>query len=64
MESHQADRGYHLRIFADAAFKKEEATGHCMRGAVYLLCSGGRDSDFTKTSACHVLGFVSRQQRQ
>eukprot|EP00969_Alexandrium_andersonii_P104677 4617996-Alexandrium_andersonii.AAC.1 len=24
-----ADRGYHLRVFSDAAFKKEESTGHC-----------------------------------
>eukprot|EP00969_Alexandrium_andersonii_P022630 990301-Alexandrium_andersonii.AAC.1 len=60
----QADRGYHLRIFSDAVFKKEESTGHCVRGAVYLLCSGSQDSGFAKTSTCHALDFVSRQQRR
>ena len=30
----------HLRIFSDSAFKKEESSGHCMRGSVYLLCEG------------------------
>eukprot|EP00969_Alexandrium_andersonii_P356293 15446250-Alexandrium_andersonii.AAC.1 len=59
-----ADCGYHLRNFSDAAFKKEESTGHCVRGAVYLLCSGGQDSDFTKTSACRALDFAPRQQRR
>eukprot|EP00969_Alexandrium_andersonii_P181022 7998917-Alexandrium_andersonii.AAC.2 len=62
--SHETDSGRHLRIFSDAAFKKEESTGHCVGGAVYYLRAGSKDSDFAKTSPCHVLDFVSRQQRR
>ena len=36
----QVDAGTHLRAYSDSAFMKEEQTGHCMRGAVFLLCPG------------------------
>ena len=54
----------HLRMYSDAAFKKEEDTGHCMRGAMYLRCPGTRHEDFTKSCDCHILEFVARQQRR
>ena len=54
----------HLRMYSDAAFKKEEETGHCMRGAVYLRCPGNSVADFTKSKPCHIIEFVARQQRR
>ena len=35
----------HLRMYSDAAFKKEEDTGHSMRGAIYMRCLGRQISD-------------------
>ena len=44
-------------------FKKDEQTGHCTRAA-YQLCSGSTDDAFTNTTVCHLLDFISRQQRK
>ncbi len=60
----QVDTGVHQRVFSDSAFKKEEQTGHCMRGAAYLLCPGDHDDAFKGTASCHLLDFISRQQRK
>ena len=60
----RVDAGSHLRTFSDSAFKKEEQTGHCMRGAAYLLCPGNTEGAFILTLPCHLLDFVSRQQRK
>jgi hypothetical protein len=60
----QVETGFHQRVFSDSAFKKEETTGHCIRGAAYLLCSGSTDEAFTKTTTCHLLDFILRQQRK
>ncbi|MFM7983650.1 MAG: hypothetical protein ACKPKO_30435, partial [Candidatus Fonsibacter sp.] len=51
-------------VFSDSAFKKEEQTGHCMRGAAYLLCPGDHDDAFKGTASCHIIDFISRQQRK
>ncbi|MFM7985269.1 MAG: hypothetical protein ACKPKO_38715, partial [Candidatus Fonsibacter sp.] len=60
----QVVTGVHQRVFSDSAFKKEEQTGHCMRGAAYLLCPGDTDDAFKGTVPCHLLDFISRQQRK
>ena len=63
----RVDAGSHLRTFSDSAFKKEEQTGHCMRGAAgaaYLLCLGNIEAAFILSLPCHLLDFVSRQQRK
>ena len=62
--SSSAEGGEHLRIYSDSAFKKEESTGHCMRGAVYLLCAGKTEASYKSSAKCHVLDFVARQQRR
>ena len=54
----------HLREISDAAFKKEETTGHSMRGSCYLRCFGQSEDDFTGTRPCHFLEWVARQQRR
>ena len=64
LENRQVVTGVHQRAFSDSAFKKEEQTGHCMRGAAYLLCPGCDDESFKVTSKCHILDFISRQQRK
>ena len=51
----QVGTGPHQRMCADSAFKKEEQTGHCMRGAAYLLCPGSTDEAFGRSAACHML---------
>ena len=56
--------GVHQRVFSDSAFKKEEQTGHCMRGVAYLLCPGNSDDAFKCTTVCNLLDFNSRQQRK
>ena len=56
--------GVHQRVFSDSAFKQEEHTGHCMRGAAYLLCPGNSDDAFKCTTVCNLLDFISRQQRK
>ena len=60
----QVGTGVHQRVFSDSAFKKEEQTGHCMRGAAYLLCPGSNDDAFKCTVVCHILDFIARQQRK
>ena len=35
-----------------------------MRGAAYLLCPGDTDDAFKGTTPCHLLDFISRQQRK
>ena len=35
-----------------------------MRGAAYLLCPGTTDEAFSCSAVCHLLDFVSRQQRK
>jgi len=54
----------HLRLISDAAFKKEEDSGHSMRGAVYMRCAGNKPEDMIKTSPGHLLEHTSRQQRR
>ena len=54
----------HLRMISDAAFKKEEDSGHSMRGACYVRCLGGTTADMVKTVKGHLLDFVARQQRR
>ena len=54
----------HLRQISDAAFKKEEDSGHSMRGAAYMRCAGNQESDFTGTRRGHLLEWVARQQRR
>ena len=54
----------HLRMISDAAFKKEEDSGHSMRGACYVRCLGGLTADMIKTVKGHLLDYVARQQRR
>ena len=54
----------HLREISDAAFKKEETTGHSMRGSCYLRCAGTTEADFVGQRPCHFLEWVARQQRR
>ena len=56
--------GTHLRMISDAAFKKEEDSGHSMRGACYVRCLGSNTEDMVKTVTGHLLDYVSRQQRR
>jgi hypothetical protein len=51
-------------MYSDAAFKKEEESGHCMRGAIYLRCPGTTVAHFTNSTDCHIIEFVARQQRR
>jgi hypothetical protein len=57
----QVDPGTHLCAFADSTFKTEEQTGHCMQGAVLLLCPEKTEEPFVRTAKCHLLDFVFRQ---
>ena len=54
----------HLRQYGDAAFKKEELTGHSMRGSLYLRCPGHNNEDMVVTTKGHLLHFVNKQQRR
>ncbi len=54
----------HLRMISDAAFKKEEESGHSMRGAAYVRCLGGTQSDMVKSVNGHLLDYVARSQRR
>ena len=63
-EASRPKTGTHLRAYSDSAFKKEEQTGHCMRGAVYLICPGNSESAYKASAVCHVLDVVSKQQRR
>ncbi len=54
----------HLREISDAAFKKEEESGHSMRGACYMRCAGKSLSDMTSSRPGHLLDYVACAQRQ
>ncbi len=54
----------HLHEISDAAFKREEETGHSMRGAAFVRCVGTSVQDMTKTSPGHLLDYVARRQRR
>ena len=54
----------HLREYSDAAFKKEENSGHSMRGAVYVRTLGNTEKDMTTTQPGHLIDFTARQQRR
>ena len=49
-----------LLVFADSAFKKEESTGHALKGAVWLRVPFG---PLIGTSKCHVIDFVAKRVR-
>ena len=51
----QIDPGTHLCAFADSTFKTEGQIGHCMRGAVLLLCPEKTEESFVRTAKCHLL---------
>ncbi len=51
-------------MISDAAFKKEEDSGHSMRGACYVRCLGNTTADMIKTVKGHLLDYVARQQRR
>ena len=53
---------FHLRIYSDAAVKKEEETGHSTRGAIYALCP--TLDDFTSTTEMCLIDYVNKQQRR
>ncbi len=38
--------GAHLRMYSDAAFKREGDSGHSMRGSLYLLVPGQDENAF------------------
>jgi hypothetical protein len=54
----------HLRMISDAAFKREEDSGHSMRGACYVRCPGVSDNDFVISKPGHLIETVARQQRR
>ena len=54
----------HLRQYGDAAFKKEEASGHSMRGALYIRTGGHTTQHMTTTQCGHLLDYVARSQRR
>ena len=45
----------HLRNIGDAAFKREGASGHCLRGALYVRCPGTSDKSFLDSGVGHIL---------
>ena len=54
----------HLRMYSDAAFKKEEEDGHSLRGACYLRCYGNQDHNLTKATRGHLIDFQAKGQRR
>jgi hypothetical protein len=54
----------HLREISDAAFKKEDTSGHSMRGACYMRCLGKETSDMIVTRKGHLLDYQAKQQRR
>ena len=48
----------HLRQYGDAAFKKEEVTGHSMRGSLYIRVAGTSDESMTTGGKGHLIHFV------
>ena len=57
------DQNQHIRIYADAAFKKENDDGHSMCGMLYIRCPGKSYGNMHPMK-CHVLDYVSRGQRK
>ena len=53
---------FHLRIYSDAAFKKEEETGRSTRGAIYAPCPSL--DEFTSTTSMCLIDYVNKQQRR
>ena len=51
-------------MYGDAAFKKEDDSGHSMRGALYLRCVGNQDGDFRKTVQGHLVEHSANKQRR
>lgn len=58
------EKGTHLRMYSDAAFKKEEEDGHSQRGAIYMRCVGNTQKDMICTSQGHLIEMASKQQRR
>ena len=54
----------HLRQYGDAAFKKEDDSGHSMRGALYIRCNGNQWSEFQVTTVGHLIHFSGNRQRR
>ena len=54
----------HLRMYGDAAFKKEEDDGHSMRGALFIRCPGNTQRDFTISKAGHLVDYEAGRQRR
>ena len=54
----------HLRLISDAAFKKEEESGHSMRGACFIRCLGNTQAAMSASAPGHLLEWVARQQRR
>ena len=54
----------HLREISDAAFKKEDISGHSMRGACWVRCLGNTLDDMQISSPGHLLEFVVRSPRR
>ena len=66
-----------LLMLSDSAFKKEEESGHALKGVMYILLPSaaaeplGRNPGILKTekgkqylsSVCHVLEYISRSQK-
>ena len=56
----------HLRCISDSAFKREEDSGHAIKGALFLRCSTQQNSDGSIKSCatkCHILDYYCRKQR-
>ena len=51
-----------LLTFSDSAFKKEEETGHALKGTLVLLVEAASDGVTTEVG-CHVLDFSSKRVR-
>ena len=60
----QGSTGTHLILYSNAAFRKEEDTGHSMRGALFLRTYGTSNDDMIATRPCHVLHVIGRSQRR
>ena len=54
----------HLRLYSDAAFKKEEDDGHSVRGALFVRCAGTDVACMqTKEAYGHLIDTVAKKQR-
>ena len=54
----------HLRQYGDSAFKKEEDTGHSMRGAFFIRAFEDTQEHMITTQWGHLLDYVARSQRR